>query len=201
LAGNRRERRKKKAQDGGKQQQLDPFKVYMNAERFRIADSLLRTDEVMKGYGAAIGGPTLVLAAFASELYLKCLFALETGRQASGHELRGLFLLLSEDTRFEIERQWDEYCAMPHRIRVYDAIKQLEGYDVPRDLRWSLKAGNDAFVSLRYIHEPNHIAPKFLLGDFHVILREVILAKKPEWRQVVHGPMRDVSPAAPQTGK
>jgi hypothetical protein len=113
--------------------------------------------------------------------------------------LRGVFFLLSQNTRSEIERRWDEYCAIPKRIRIYDAIKQLEGHEIPRDLRWRLKAGSDAFVPLRYIHELNQVAPKFLLSDFHIILRQVILSKKPEWSRMVHGPMHDVPPA-PKTG-
>ena len=56
----------------------------------------------------------MVLAAFASELYLKCLFVIETGRAAPEiHELRKLFLLLSETARLEIEASWDEYVQQP----------------------------------------------------------------------------------------
>jgi hypothetical protein len=76
---------------------------------------------------------------------------------------------------------------------MYEAIERMEGISIPRDLRWSLKNGNDAFVSLRYIHEPDYVGPKFFLGDFHNLLREVILVRSPEWAAFGHGPMRDIS--------
>ena len=69
----------------------------MNAERFRAADAILRSDENMKNYGPAIAAPSMVLSAFAAELYLKCLFVIETGRSAPDtHDLRKLFSLLSD---------------------------------------------------------------------------------------------------------
>jgi hypothetical protein len=185
--------RKRRRADAAKAQKVtDPFKVYMNAERFRIADMLLRQASSTPDVAAAIGGPTLVMAAFASELYLKCLYAFETGRPATGHELRTLFLMLSDKIRAEIEARWDEYTAHPQRVRVYEAIERLEGISIPRDLRWSLKNGNDAFVSLRYIHEPDYVGPKFFLGNFHNLLRDVILVRHPQWGHLGHGPMREI---------
>jgi hypothetical protein len=89
----------------------------------------------------------MVLAAFASELYLKCLFVIETGRApVVTHELRTLFLQLSETARDEIDKEWNFYNSMPHRARIYEAIERAQGVSIPRDLRWSLRSGNDAFV-------------------------------------------------------
>jgi hypothetical protein len=75
-------------------QKLDPLKIYMNAERFRIADNQLRSTDpqVMN----VVGLPTLVLCAFASELYLKCLLVVETGKAAPTHNLKALFRELAQ---------------------------------------------------------------------------------------------------------
>lgn len=170
----------------------------MNAERFRISDHVLRKAANDQNR-ASVAGPGMVLSAFASELYLKCIFALETGRVTDGHELRTLFNLLSEERRLEIEQRWDAYNDTQDRRRLYATIENFEGAAIPRDLRWSLRKGNDAFTQLRYIHEPEMQNAIFVLGDFPGILRQVIISIRPEWAVLSHGPLkkiRVVDPAA-----
>jgi hypothetical protein len=172
----------------------DPFGVYMNAERFRIADSVLRQDANVKQFGSSIGGPTLVIATLAAELYLKCLFIIETGRPSPDiHELRKLFLLLSDGARAEIEAVWDDYSKHPQTLTIYDAVENMTGFSIPRDLRWHLRAGNEAFVKLRYSHEPQNANVKFFLGDFHLMVRQTILRRRPEWANIVHTPAEEIT--------
>jgi hypothetical protein len=52
----------------------DPLKIFMNAERFRIADLTLRSSQY-QNVAVAVAGPALVLSAFASELYGHSRFA------------------------------------------------------------------------------------------------------------------------------
>jgi len=183
---NRHQRRTEAAQA----QKQPALKIFMNAERFRISDLILRGNsnaQIM----AAIGGPALVLSAFASELYLKCLICIETGRLAHGHDLRVLFRQISEASRRNIERRWNAYVATPERQRIYAALKALEGTEISTSLDWSLRNGGDGFVALRYIHE-GETGTKFLLGELPQILRDEILTSKPEWSQLGHGPMKPV---------
>jgi hypothetical protein len=102
-----------------------------------------------------------------------------------------LFLQLSETARDEIDKEWSFYNSMPHRARLYEAIERAQGVSIPRDLRWSLRSGNDAIVALRYSHEQNR-SVTFLLGDFHIMVRNTILRRKPEWAAVVHSPAKQI---------
>ncbi len=159
----------------------------MHAERFRIADHVLRGDAVLEEVGASVAGPSMVLAAFASELFLKCLFVIETGRAPPEvHELRKLFLQLSEDARAEIEDSWNEYVSQPKKANIYEMIERSVGRPIPRDLRWSLRVGGDGFTGLRYAHEPQHAKTTFLLGDFHFMVRQAILRRRPQWSKLRH---------------
>jgi hypothetical protein len=89
---NRQERRAEAAK--ARKQTPDPLKIFMNAERFRIANRVLRQVKD-QSTAAAVGGPALIYSALASELYLKCLICLETGRREQGHELHELFKKLN----------------------------------------------------------------------------------------------------------
>src|ERR1700748_1063655 len=143
----RKNRHDRRAEAAKAQQQPDPLKIFMNAERFRIADLVLRQNnnpQIM----VAVARPALVLSAFASELYLKCLICIETDRLAHGHDLQVLFKQLSGRSRQGIEKRWNAYVTTPQRQRIYAAIKSLQGADIPSDLDWSLRHGGDGFVEL-----------------------------------------------------
>jgi hypothetical protein len=195
----RRSRHDRRAEARANGQTPDPLPIYMQAERFRIADHVLRSDQILLQYGPSVGAPTLVLAAFASELFFKCLFVIETGRPAPEiHELRKLFLLLSDAARAEIEQNWNQYNLMPQRITMYEAIERRAGRPIPRDLRWSLRAGTDAFTALRYAHEEQHSNTTFFLGDLHMMVREAILIRRPQWGLLGHAPAKDITPQKDQ---
>lgn len=162
----------------------------MNAERFRIADLTLRQHPDPRTM-LVVGSPALVLSAFASELYLKCLIALETGRAAQGHDLLALFKSVGKETQANIDRRWSEYVMSPQQQRHYAGLASLVGHSIPTDLNWALKNGGSGFVELRYLHEGDD-GSKFLLGDFPDILRAEVLLQKPEWSNRIHGPLRTV---------
>src|SRR5580700_2055988 len=69
---------------------IDPHEIYLHAFRFHENDHRLRNsispedpNEVM-----LIAHPSMMLSAFASELYLKCLLCIETGKVHTGHDLK-----------------------------------------------------------------------------------------------------------------
>jgi hypothetical protein len=169
----------------------DPFKIFMNAERYRQADLLLRSfgDQQI---AVAVASPALILSAFASEIYLKCIICLETGELAHGHHLKNLFRLIGPSTRRAIQQRWDVYVSSPLRQRMYAALASVNGSHVPTDLDWTLSEGSSAFTSLRYMHEVENLNTKFLLGDFPNVLRDVIIQMRPQWAFMAHGPMAPV---------
>jgi hypothetical protein len=169
----------------------DPFKIFMNAERFRQADLLLRCVQDSR-LAVAVASPALILSAFASEVYLKCIICIETGELAHGHHLKNLYRRIGPQTRSAIEGAWDEYVSSPLKQRLYAALSSVNGSPIPTDLDWTLSEGSSAFTSLRYLHEVEDSKTKFLLGDLPNILRDVIIRIKPEWANMVHGPMTPV---------
>jgi HEPN domain-containing protein len=85
---------------------LDPLKMFVHAERFRFTDRYLRSPKVMSNdprVGSYIVAPTLVLSAFASELYLKCLLCLNAFAVPTTHNLKNLFGRLPRKDRRRIE--------------------------------------------------------------------------------------------------
>ena len=148
----------------------------MNAERFRQADLLLRSFNEQQ-IAVTIASPALILSAFASELYLKCIVCIETGELAHGHHLKNLYRRIEPNTRHSIEEKWDEYVSSPLKQRLYKALASINGHPIPVDLDWTLSEGSSAFASLRYLHEVDDLKTKFLLGDFPNILREVTCKK------------------------
>jgi hypothetical protein len=73
---------------------IDAFKIFLHAYRFLISEEHLRRaeDPQMMSFIAA---PSIVLSAFASELFLKCIQVLEKGNASSTHDLALLFRGLS----------------------------------------------------------------------------------------------------------
>jgi hypothetical protein len=59
---------------------------------------------------------------------------------------------------------------------------QLSDAIISADLRANLSAGNDAFRQMRYIYEPQQAKQIcFFLYDLPMVLRFVILERKPGW--------------------
>jgi hypothetical protein len=159
---------------------IDPLHIFMHGVRFMVADERLRTtnDQYVMTYVMA---PALVLSAFASETFLKCLIALETGHAPDGHNLKNLFQILPRPTQRRIEELWDEY--VQSQATFWDTIDKLAPHPSPRDLLTSLSEGNKGFVELRYSYEGETARRlRFRLGDLPRMLRRVILELRPEWQ-------------------
>jgi hypothetical protein len=132
----------------------------------------------------------MVLSAFTSELYLKCLLCVETGFVPNDHKLSKLFKGLLPATRRRLEDLWDADIRRPERQKVLDFIRSMpQGAKLQLDLVYALNIGADSFIELRYFYEKE--SAFFILGDFPNLLRAVILERFPGW---------GLSPPAPVKG-
>lgn len=161
---------------------LDPHEIFLHAYHFHECDHRLRkgpTSAVLNDV-LIIAHPSMVLSAFASELYLKCLLCIETGNVARGHDLKGLFLRLELSTRKRLEDLWNVSLERPERQRELDRIRGMpEGDQLQADLLSVLGKCSNAFEELRYFYEKKR--GYFLLGGFPDMLHAVILDRFPEW--------------------
>lgn len=164
---------------------IDPLKIYMNAERYRIADRVLRIEgHKDPNLMIAIGAPHMVLSAFASELYLKCLLCLETGNVPQTHNLKALFRDLKPETKAKIEHLWNAHA--PELEELWLTMERTTGNTIPRDLSALLDMSGKAFTELRYAHEDEHTS--FLVGDLPPMLQRIILEQNPAWATLRHAP-------------
>lgn len=147
----------------------DPRQLFTNADNFRL-QSQLPGD-------VRFGQSVVVLAAFASELFIKCIVTLESGRQPAGHDLAALFSKISRAVRTKIEKRWDIEFA-PKRAEQLDAVEKDLGIKIPRDFNSLLRVGAKSFAQMRYAHEQQP-AGNFFLVDFPLLLRATIIDMKP----------------------
>jgi hypothetical protein len=163
-------------------EQPDCFKIFEHASHFHESDHRLRytVPSDRPELIPLVAHPAMVLSAFASELYLKCLLCLEGRKVPKTHNLKKLFQNLLPDTKGRLETLWEIENRKPERQRVFNVIRTLDGGDKLRvDLLSVLDLGADAFEELRYICETGRSI--FLLSDFPNLLRTVIIERKPGW--------------------
>jgi hypothetical protein len=176
----------------------DALKIFTHARGFEESLCILlesaipsRGQEPDDQRIGTISHPAMVLSAFASELYLKCLLCIETGEPAQGHDLERLFLKLEPATRHEIDHLWDVDIRAPLKQKVLDHARAMpEGRNIKNDLRYALQLGADAFTEIRYHYETG--TSHFLLNDLPKILRIVTLRKQPTWDGALPKPSRAV---------
>jgi hypothetical protein len=160
--------------------ELDPRDIFEHASRFHSSDLLLRRGITGPNDFPVVAHPSMVLSAFASELYLKCFLCVERGTFPDTHDLKALFEELQPATRRVLENLWDADMRTPRQQKSMEAIRALpEGKNVRLDLQYALDVGANSFIQLRYIYETKKAF--FLLGDFPNLLRKVILDRFPTW--------------------
>jgi hypothetical protein len=161
---------------------IDPREIFLHAYHFHECDHRLRKGPSSKDIDevAIIAHPSMVLSAFASELYLKCLVYVDTGNVPRGHDLKGLFLRLDSSTKKRLEDLWNESLKRPERQKELDRIRGLpEGDQLQTNLLSVLVKCSNAFQELRYLYETKR--GYFLLHDFPDMLRTVIPERFPDW--------------------
>jgi len=158
---------------------VDPKKVFDQAERFRIADRLLRSDRFKMQVTEVIMLPAIVLSAFSSELFMKCMLLLEGGKLERTHNLHCLFGKLTPSTQDKIAALWDAEIATDKEQ--LDQLQAAAGVPVPRDLDGVLRACGDAFTAIRYEYE-DPLRANFLMSELPPMLKEVVLVGRPDWK-------------------
>jgi hypothetical protein len=149
--------------------------IFDHACRFLGTDQLLRkigTPE--SGWALTIVHPTMVLSAFAAELFLKCLLVLEGAAVPSTHRLDVLFKRVSHKRQRKIQELWE----VDGRPKL---IPFCRSHNLPSDLSNALVKCGSAFENLRYYYEqPDKVV--YYIGDFAWIVMRAIVELKPEWR-------------------
>ena len=163
------------------QMPLDPALIFMQADGFSSAYALMVAERIDPKLAGKIAAPAIVMSALASELFLKCLVCLETGKAPRGHYLKQLFDGVSIERRRLITAIWDGDI-VPLRSPSWDQMKLHFGEDIPRALPDALSAANQAFEKVRYSYEDELDGLRFILGDLPWVLKRVILQMCPDWR-------------------
>ena len=180
-------------------QHAEAVQIFLHGNSFCEGFKVLSSAAADPGVMMMVGTPVMVLSAFASEIFLKCLFCMETGKASRGHHLKHLFDRLSKSTQHRIVERWDG-TVVPLRKPLWDAAQRGSKLEVPRDFHSALKAGNNAFSQMRYSYEPDRAKQiSFFLADLPLVLRYVILELMPEWRHVSRtyyevGPLKNDEP-------
>jgi hypothetical protein len=152
---------------------IDPKSVFQLACKFAATEQHVRSTNNPRAEFMA--SPSMVLSAFAIELFLKCLLLLEGKEFDRIHSLNVLFRRLSHNQKRRIEEVWEKEA----RSKV-DELRRKFGFPHPSDLPNALGTCARAFEHMRYGYEdPDRQI--FYLGDLPTILWRIILGIRPEW--------------------
>ena len=125
-------------------------KIYQLAEQYSEASRIL--DEQMKGDAPFVSAPRLLVDSFAVELYLKCLYVLDTdSAPRRGHDWVKLFEALKSHTRTAIREAFERIVHDDPVLRHLDVINP--DAVMFTDFNRSLAAARDTFDKRRYRYE------------------------------------------------
>jgi hypothetical protein len=147
---------------------------------YRVEQMLIDREPHDREEAVALAMTTCLLQAFTSELFLKCLIAIEGGAPPRSHDLLDLFNLLSTPTRKRLEGMWFDY--VQRHPDQNEAYKQL-GVTIEPELTSALASGRRAFELIRYWHEDPDEEYVFYLGPLPNMLGRVVFELRPDWAQ------------------
>ncbi|KAF0145487.1 MAG: hypothetical protein FD156_768 [Nitrospirae bacterium] len=158
--------------------------AFITANLFLEASKILVRELSVKQNFNVIG-PYVVNMSFAAEVYLKCLYIIESRNipKKYTHNLKELFYLLPKQTRNIVKGYYDQYVSsdpMAQAVKAHMKSDQDVGIDLGLDT--VLSEASNAFTEWRY-HWHEGKAKGF--GEVpHVVeaLRRYILELKPTWR-------------------
>lgn len=133
-------------------------KMFLLAEHYSEASRLL--EEQAKGEEWGSAGPQVLVDSFAVELYLKCLFVLDTNiAPLEEHDWQKLFDALQPHTKSEIRDAFDRLISQDVVLRNLHVInpEALKVIDFDR----SLAAAALTFAGRRYLYEPTRTGEWF----------------------------------------
>jgi hypothetical protein len=165
----------------------DPANIFIVADQFRHASKILNLtisgDMIFQGQRAPfdVRVPMATCSAFALELYLKCLIAMETGKKPPEiHELDKLFTKLHNITQANIRRRFDAMSTST--IEFIKNAFASEGKAAPKiDFDYVMKASRRAFPVIRYIYEGMPGEQGWVAEMILEAARAVILERFPNW--------------------
>jgi hypothetical protein len=152
---------------------IDPKSVFQLACKFASTEMHVRHRS--NPNAAFMASPSMVLSAFAIELFLKCMLLLEGKEIDRIHALNVLFRRLSHNQKRRIEEVWEREA----RPKV-DMLNRQFGLAHPTDLPNALVTCGRAFEHMRYGYE-NPDRQVFYLGELPRILWRIIVDIRPEW--------------------
>jgi hypothetical protein len=128
----------------------DYRKIYELAEHYSEASRLLEPQARGEAWGCS--APKLLVDSFAVELYLKCLYVLDTNiPPPAGHDWKKLFDALAPQTKTFIRDAFKRICSHP----VLSNLDVINPEAVKfTDFDRSLIAAKNTFDKRRYLYEP-----------------------------------------------
>lgn len=145
-------------------------KIYQLAEWYSEASRIL--DEQMKGDDWGVSAPRLLVDSFAVELYLKCLYVLDTGSgPLREHDWVKLFEALASHTRTAIREAFDRIVSEDPVLRHLDVINP--NAVMVTDFARSLAAAKNTFDRRRYLFEAPPTGEWFYAHLLHEAIRSV----------------------------
>lgn len=128
----------------------DYKKIFRLAESYTEASLILRRE--MGGDGFEKSAPRLLVDSFAVELYLKCLYVLDTNKKPKrGHDWLKLFQALKPETQLAIREEFKRIIDSDVVLRNLETINP-EAAKL-KDFNRSLEAAKDTFDKRRYVYE------------------------------------------------
>jgi hypothetical protein len=147
-------------------------KIYQLAERYSEASRILEVQ--MKGDEWGVSAPRLLVDSFAIELYLKCLYVLDTGlAPLREHDWVKLFEALGSHTRTAIREAFNRIVSEDPVLRHLDVINPdaMKITDFDR----SLAAAKNTFDKRRYMFEALPTGEWFYAHLLHEAIRSVTM--------------------------
>ena len=131
-------------------------KIYQLAEHYSEASSLLKQQASGKEWGCS--APQLVVDSFAVELYLKCLYVMDTNsvplKGSDGHDWKKLFKSLLPNTRTAISEEFERIVNSDPFLPILRKLPDINPEAVRYiDFEYSLTAARNTFVKIRYLYE------------------------------------------------
>jgi HEPN domain-containing protein len=161
----------------------DPADIFVIAEQFRNASKFLILARE-HGWQTDVAMPAVTCAAFAMELFLKCLLAMETEKSHETHDLKHLFNRLSKSSQAKIRVYYGPY--LPDVKEHVERQYLLAGQPQPPplvDFDFVLDASRRAFPLARYIYERGLPGGQGWIADgIMEAVRKTVLEAHPDWK-------------------
>src|SRR5579859_7823968 len=133
----------------------NPFKVFNSACSFRRAATLLK--EAYKNGESELNYPLATNAAFAAELFMKCLLYLDAVIVPKTHSLKNVFCKLNKTHREQITNLFKEEVKKKPHISKLEAFEPNFKFEIDN----VLEATANAFEEWRYIFEERECTVRF----------------------------------------